>query len=101
MAEENVSVVLSSEASQTAPHWTTSSHQHTVSIGVAHGPARAATLTDDALESAVYAYMQALNKLGKTRVNTIEVARALGLRPSDVERATKNLIEKGYRIIVV
>lgn len=93
MAEVNASVVPPSEASQTAYHWTVSSHQHTVSIGVAHGPARADTLADDVLESAVYAHIQALRRLGKTKTHTVEIAQALGLRLPDVERVVRKLME--------
>jgi len=51
----------------------------------------------EAIEAAVYSYIQALRALGKTQVNTAEIARALGLPMSNVEKALPKLTERGIR----
>jgi hypothetical protein len=38
------------------------------------------------IENAVYAHIQAIRALGKTRVNTVDIARALGLPLREVEK---------------
>ncbi len=50
------------------------------------------------VEKAVYAYIRALRALGRTSVNTLEVARALGIRPSDVDNALGALKSKGVKV---
>jgi hypothetical protein len=49
------------------------------------------------VEAAVYSYIQALRALGKTQVNTAEIARALGLPVSIVDSVLPKLNEKGIR----
>ena len=50
-----------------------------------------------AIEAAVYRYIQALRALGKTQVNTAEIARALGLPVSNVDQVIPKLNEKGIK----
>jgi hypothetical protein len=50
-----------------------------------------------AIEAAVYSYIQALRALGKTQVNTAEIARALGLPVSNVDQVVPKLNEKGIK----
>lgn len=49
--------------------------------------------------SAVYAYMQSMRALGKTRLNSGEIARALSLPLPDVTEAIKKLHSKGVKIV--
>jgi hypothetical protein len=49
------------------------------------------------VERAVYAYIQAVRALGKTKVETEEIARALGLGLSEVERTVKALRSRGVK----
>jgi biotin operon repressor len=48
--------------------------------------------------NAVYAYIRALRSLGRTRLNTVEVAEALSLSIEQVNRAIRALEEKGVRV---
>lgn len=50
-----------------------------------------------AARKAVYAHIQALRSLGKTRVNTREIAEALGLSRSIVEQAVVQLRDEGVK----
>jgi hypothetical protein len=63
---------------------------------VASKPSR--TRSSD-LESAVYAHIQALRALGKTTVTPEEIARALGLPVTKVERALPSLNNRGVRVL--
>lgn len=60
-----------------------------------------ADLNQDAhkIEDAVYAHIQAMRALGRTRVNTAQIARALGLKTQVVDRAVSGLESKGVRVI--
>jgi hypothetical protein len=49
------------------------------------------------IEAAVYGYIQALRALGKTQINTAEIARALGIPISIVASVLPKLGEKGIR----
>lgn len=51
----------------------------------------------EAIEAAVYSYIQALRALGKTQINTAEIARALGIPISIVASVLPKLSEKGIR----
>jgi hypothetical protein len=51
------------------------------------------------VESAVYAHIQAVRALGKTRIAPEEIAKALGLPLSAVESALKSLTGKGVKAI--
>jgi hypothetical protein len=53
---------------------------------------------DKKIVDAVFGYIQAVRALGRTTINTIEVARALNLSPSDVERTLSSLSKKGVKI---
>jgi hypothetical protein len=48
-------------------------------------------------EEAVYAHIQAVRALGKTQVGTAEIARALGISISDVEKTISALRVKGVK----
>ena len=86
------------EDSREPYHWLSASPA-VDSMFVTPGPDREAALADDALESAVYAHIQALRRLGKTKTDTVEIAQALGLRLPDVERVVRKLMESDGGII--
>ena len=73
-----------------AYHWIDPSPE-TVSVEPDSALGHPAAIGDDSLESAVYAHIQALRGLGKTETNTADIARALGLRILEVERAINKL----------
>jgi hypothetical protein len=50
------------------------------------------------IEDAVYGYLQAVRALGKTQVNSSEIARALGLSVSQVDEILPKLSAKGVRL---
>ncbi len=49
------------------------------------------------IERAVYAHIRAVRALGRTRINTSEIADALSLKVSEVHRAVERLKNKGVR----
>jgi hypothetical protein len=51
------------------------------------------------VESAVYAYIQAIRALGITRTNTLEIAKALGLTQTMVEKTISSITKKGVKVI--
>lgn len=57
--------------------------------------------TDDAadgrIEDAVYTYIQAVRALGRTTINTSEIASALGIDRRKVEAAAAALKDKGVK----
>lgn len=50
------------------------------------------------VQSAVYAYIRAVRALGRMQVNTTEVASALSLAVSEVNRAIASLEKKGVKV---
>ena len=53
----------------------------------------------DEIERAVFAHIQAVRALGRTRINTADIALALGLPTKSVERAVAKLKDKGVKVI--
>lgn len=51
------------------------------------------------IERAVYAHIRAIRTLGRTSVNTAEIAKALSLSISQVERAVAGLKDKGVKVV--
>ena len=49
------------------------------------------------IESAVYSHIKALRALGRTNVNSLEIAEALGLSIQAVHRVIDQLKKKGVR----
>jgi hypothetical protein len=64
-----------------------------------HTP-RAQTSSSDAkkLESGVYGYIRAIRAMGRTSVNTVEIAQALKVSVEDVERTLVALEKKGVKV---
>ena len=56
-----------------------------------------ATAGEASVEKAVYSYIQAVRALGRETVNTVEIARALGVNIDAVESAVAKLRAKGVR----
>lgn len=81
----NGEVVVSTLTNASSGSWTTTS----LSSGSAVKPA--------SVEAAVFAHIKALRALGRTTVNTGEIARALALPLRDVEAAAARLRSKGVR----
>lgn len=50
-------------------------------------------------EAAVYSHLRAIRALGRTQINSLDVARALGLPVADVEEAIRNLSDKGVKVV--
>ena len=57
----------------------------------------AATARD--IESAVYAHIQAIRALGRTRTDSWEIAKGLGISQKEVEKTIASLTKKGVRVI--
>jgi hypothetical protein len=51
------------------------------------------------VQNAVYAYVRAMRSLGRTKVNTSEVAEALSLQVVEVNRAISSLKKKGIKAL--
>jgi hypothetical protein len=50
------------------------------------------------IEKAVYAYIRALRALGRTKVGTVEIARALDIPMEEVVNAITTLKAKGVKV---
>lgn len=72
----------------------------TISVG-AKGAATVSTrkVSTSALENAVYAHIQAVRALGKTKISPEEIARALHLPLSTVQQSISALQSKGIKVI--
>lgn len=76
------------------------SSAETTSTDVSSGSARSTKLhSPKSVEAAVYGYTRSVRNLGQTRVNSLDIARALSLPISDVEVALRRLSDKGVRVI--
>lgn len=51
------------------------------------------------ISNAVYAYIRAIRALGRTEVNTVEVASALSLSIGEVNRAISSLKNRGVKTL--
>lgn len=54
---------------------------------------------DNKIERAVYSHIRAIRTLGRTQINTSDIADALSLDVKDVNRAVTKLRAKGVRKI--
>src|SRR3990167_4624167 len=66
-----------------------------INVLTTSGPTTKRTIAD--MEKAVYAHIRAIRALGRTSVNTVEIAEALGVQTARVSEAIKNLESKGVR----
>jgi hypothetical protein len=86
----------SGTASTAAPTTTTA----TVSVGAkATVTVSARRISASDLQNAVYAHIQAVRALGKTKITPEEIARALGLPLSTVEGSLSALQSKGVKVL--
>ncbi len=53
----------------------------------------------ESVQNAVYAHIRAIRALGRTQINTAEVADALLLSVAEVNRAISSLEKKGVRVL--
>jgi len=51
------------------------------------------------IENAVYAHIRAMRELGKTQLNTAEIAEALGLSVTEVDSTLAALKKKGVKVL--
>jgi hypothetical protein len=68
-----------------------------VTVAPARAPRQSANV-DKVLEAAVYNYIRAVRALGRTTLNTREIADALKLSLADVDGTVKRLEAKGVKI---
>lgn len=59
---------------------------------------RARIVVDEKVENAVYAHIQAIRTLGRTKINSSEISSALNISANKVEMAMRNLVDRGVRI---
>lgn len=76
---------------------TSSSEAVTFGYSIVFEDAAKAARNLKAIEDAVYAHIRAIRALGRTRINTAEIAQALSVSQRDVDRAVENLKGKGVR----
>jgi len=57
-----------------------------------------AQIADDNIENAVYGHIRAIRALGRTRIDTSEIANALGISISQVHKTLESLKKKGVRL---
>jgi len=60
---------------------------------------RGADRSANMVQSAVYAHIRALRALGKTSVNTVEIAEALNISQKATIRAIRELSNKGVKVV--
>lgn len=63
------------------------------------GTGTAGNLSNKDIANAVYGHIRAVRALGKTTVDSHEIARALNLSPAQVAQALKELADKGVKIV--
>jgi hypothetical protein len=89
-----------STGSRISVYTETSSSSSRPEITVASSKSRSRArheVVEESIESAVYSYIQAIRALGETKINTMDISRALGLPLNVIESAIHNLSSKGVR----
>ena len=83
-----------------SPQYTTST---SADVRVSSGPAVSLSGVDipseSELESAVFGYLQSIRALGRTNINSTEIADALSISLADVHRAITNLGNRGVQVV--
>jgi DNA-binding MarR family transcriptional regulator len=77
---------------------TSSAGEYRIQIGDIRRKKGGRVKSAKSIESAVYAHIQAVRALGKTHINTAEIAEALGLPLSAVARTITALRQKGVKV---
>jgi|SRR5450755_702202 len=67
-------------------------------ITVKSRPTRAKGVGKEEIFNAVYSHIRAIRSLGRSTVNTSDIARALGLALSDVQESITRLKSKGVKL---
>ncbi len=81
---------------------TDSSEGEQFTISVVNSPrprVRHSSRSGERVQNAVYAHIRAIRALGRTQINTAEVADALLLSVAEVNRAISSLEKKGVRVL--
>ena len=76
---------------------TSSTSAATVIVTPSAGPAL--PREDKKIENAIYAHIRALRALGRTQINSAEIAEALGLNLNTVHRAIRSLTKRGVKVL--
>ena len=61
--------------------------------------ARVRPTIDKNIINAVYSHIRAIRALGHTRVNSADISDALGILQKDVDKAIRELTDKGVKVI--
>jgi hypothetical protein len=77
---------------------TTSSATTTISVPASAGQRIQTGIRNKKIEAAVYSHIRAIRALGRTTVNTAEIASALGVPRVLVEQAIASLSKKGVKL---
>jgi len=79
---------------------TDSTAREQFSVPISNSPrVRRTTLSSARVQNAVYAHIRAIRALGRTKINTAEVADALLLSVGEVNRAISSLKGKGVKVL--
>lgn len=78
---------------------TPSSRSPTIHVGSYRTRRRGHPTSGADIEAAVYAYMRAMRALGRTTLNTLEIADALEIPLHEVETAISKLSDKGIKAV--
>ena len=70
-----------------------------IQVGSVGGIRQTKPKTEKEIEGAIYSHIRAIRTLGKTKINTQEIAESLSLSVKDVNRAIMRLKNKGVRIL--
>lgn len=77
----------------------TSAPAITTSGVVAHRQKANVRSKEEKIKNAVYGYIQAIRALGRKSVDSTEISEALSLPARDVEKAMRNLRDRGVRLV--
>lgn len=78
---------------------TESAANQNILLELPSGPAHAPRFNNRDIQRAVYAYIRAVRALGRTRLNTAEIADGLGIPTDWVNRAVTSLRRRGVRTL--
>jgi hypothetical protein len=67
-------------------------------MGSPHSAKRSGESASKKIENAVYAHIRAVRALGRTQINTDEIAKALGLTVAEVNNTIASLRARGVKL---
>jgi hypothetical protein len=89
-----------SNSTSAISHWILSTDSRTEDcVQVTLSPTERAKRTNRNVENAIYAHIRAIRALGRETINTIDIAEALSLPVSAVNRAISALEKKGVKVL--